>query len=280
MRRSSLLKTATLVSAVLLLASSVSATPLRLDYTVTALGGGVYRYDFKFVNDNNDGSWVAGQSFRWFVLGDCSGPCTSPLTNFIGDPASYVNSPYTGFGNSGGGHNGPDLQPVLTDWIPAAVGDSFSFSGTSTANLCLGMAWSNVTGGSTNPGVLANFEPARCLGFCQQDIGFQGPGPALLSVCGGDLSTGTTAALQVTGAAPSAPGYLVADLVHTPFAIFGGTLVGFTGFPLGSNASGGLSLVVPGGGGPLDVYVQFVYLDLSLAQGLGFTNGVKIQVLP
>lgn len=282
MRRFSLLKTATLFAAVSLFVNPASATPLRLEYCVTDLGGGVYRYDFKFINDNNDGTWAAGQSFRWFVLGDCAGPCTSPLTGFVGDVPSLLagGGPYTGFGNTGGGHNGPDLQGVLIDWIPTGVGDSFTFSGTSTANLAQGqLAWSNVTNGSTNPGVRGNFEIAhRCI--CQLDIGFQGPGPALLSVCGGDLSTGTTAALEVTGAKPSAAGYLVVDPVHTPFPIFGGTLVGFSGFPLSSNASGGLSLTVPGGGGPMDVYVQFIYLDLSLTQGLGFTNGVKIQVLP
>jgi hypothetical protein len=128
--------------------------------------------------------------------------------------------------------------------------------------------------------VRANFETARWLCLCQEGIGFQGPGPATLKVCGDDLSTGTTSLLEVTGAKPSTSGYLVADLVHTPFPIFGGTLVGFTGFPVSTNPSGGLTLVVPGGSGPADVYVQLVYLDLAIGQGLGFTNGVRIRVLP
>ncbi len=158
-----LLPIAALLSAVLVLTLSSApafATPLRLDYLVTPLGGGLFQYDFEFVNDNNDGTWSAGQDFRWFVFGDVPAG-SSPLTSFVGDPSSYRNSPYTGFGRTSGGHNGPDLQPVLTDWVPSGVGDSFSFSGTSTADLAQGqMQWSNVVGGSSNPGVRGTFEDA------------------------------------------------------------------------------------------------------------------------
>ena len=117
-----------LLSAALVLTlspASAFAQPLRLDYEVTPLGGGVFNYDFSFVNDNNDGSWSSGQSFRWFVFGDVPFGGTPPLTSFIGDPTSFVNSPYTSFTTSGGGHNGPTLNPVLTDWVPSGVGDSF-----------------------------------------------------------------------------------------------------------------------------------------------------------
>ncbi len=280
MLRSRFFKLATILATCSLLAPSVAATPLRLDYKVTALGGGVYRYDFTFVCDNNDNSWAAGQSFRWFVFGDVPNNGTSPLTNFVGNAASFVNSPYTGFTSSGGGHNGPTLHGVLTDWIPASIGDSFSFSGTSTAYLSQGqMAWSNATGGSITPGLLGNFEIARIVGFCQEDIGFQGPGTALLTVCGGDLARGTTANLEVTGATPSVPGFLIVDLTHTPFPIFGGTVVGFTGVPAATNSGGGLTLLVPGGYGPTDIYTQFIYFDSSLPQGLGFSNGVKVHTL-
>ena len=141
--------------------STAMATPLRLEYVITDLGGGIYNYDFTFVVDNNDGTYMAGQTWRWFVIGDAPSPGPSPLTNFVGDPLSFIGGPYTGFGMTSGGHNGPDLQPVLTDWMPSGIGDFFSFSGTSTANLGQGeLAWSNVTGGSTNPGVQGNFEIA------------------------------------------------------------------------------------------------------------------------
>ena len=56
------------------IASTVLATPLRLDYVITDLGGGVYKYDFTFVVDNNDGSYMAGQTWRWFVFGDAPSP--------------------------------------------------------------------------------------------------------------------------------------------------------------------------------------------------------------
>jgi MYXO-CTERM domain-containing protein len=147
--------------AVTVLAGTAHASPIRLDYIVTPQAGD-FLYEFTFVADNNDGSWAPGQSFRWFVFGDAPSGQTSPLTAFAGDPNSFVNSPYTGFGRTSGGHNGPDLQPVLTDWIPANIGDSFSFSGTSTADLQQGqLLWSNVTNGSTNPGVRADFEVAQ-----------------------------------------------------------------------------------------------------------------------
>ena len=151
------------VLAVALMPSTTLAQPLRLDYWITGAAA-PYTYDFKFVNDNNDGSWAPGQSFRWFVIGDVPSGGTSPLTGFVGDPASFVQSPYTGFGRTSGGHNGPDLQPVLTDWIPSSVGDWFSFSGTSTAYVPQGqLLWSNVTNGSTNPGIRGNFEVAHLI---------------------------------------------------------------------------------------------------------------------
>lgn len=280
MVRSRFFKLATILATCALLSPSASATPLRLNYKVTALAGGSYRYDFTFVCDNNDNTWAAGQTFRWFVFGDVPNGGFPPLTGFVGDVASFVNSPYTSFGRTYGGHNGPDLQPVVTDWIPAFVGDSFSFSGTSTAYVSQGqLAWSNVAHSAINPGVSANFELAHLVGFCQEDIGFQGPGTGLLTVCGGDLSRGTTANLEVTGATPNVPGFLIVDLTHTPFPIFGGTVVGFTGIPAATNAGGGFNLVVPGGYGPTDIYTQFIYFDGSLPQGLGFTNGVKVHTL-
>lgn len=141
------------------------------------------------------------------------------------------------------------------------------------------LAWSNLTGGSNNPGVTGNFEMAT-LTVCQPDIGYHGPGDARLSVCGGDLSLGNNARLQVLGAPASAPGYLVADFNMMPFQVVGGTIIAFSGFPLSADVNGELSLFVRGGRGPIDLYVQFVYIDNALPLQVGFTNGVKIELKP
>ena len=50
------------------------ATPLRMDYSVSDLGGGIYDYEFALVLDNNDSSWSAGQGWGWIIFGDAPFP--------------------------------------------------------------------------------------------------------------------------------------------------------------------------------------------------------------
>lgn len=162
------------------LVGSVSGTPLRMDYEITDLGGGLFDYEFTLVVDNNDGSYQNGQTWRWFVFGD-SPVAPTPLANFVGDVNDLPIGPYTGYGQTSGGHNGPDLQSVVDDWVPTGVGDSLFWSGTSTAFLGQGdMLWSNVIGGSANPGVRGNFEVAHLV---------PAPGGAALLGLGGLLMT-------------------------------------------------------------------------------------------
>lgn len=122
-----------------------------------------------------------------------------------------------------------------------------------------------------------------CVGTCQDDLGWAGPGSAALTVCGGDLSTGTTADLEVTGATPGGTAFLVAGLVNAPTPIKGGVLVPvpwllLLGVPL--DGSGGLSLTLNGGGGPLTAFVQCVYADGAQPLGFGFSNAVAVDFLP
>jgi hypothetical protein len=138
------------------------ATPLSLDYSVTDIGGGRYNYEFELVLDNNDGSWSAGQGWRWFVFGDqyCA---PSPLTNFIGDYTDLPIGPWTNFSTSSGGHNGPTLGYVLDYWVPTSIGDTLSWSGTSTANLAQGELLFSTIAGTLNSGVAADLEVANRL---------------------------------------------------------------------------------------------------------------------
>src|SRR4051812_30981296 len=98
------------------------ATPLRMDYSVTP-GVGLFNYHFTLSLDNHDGTWAAGQGWRWLIFGDVPSGL-SPLTGFIGDPTSISGGPWTSFTTTGGAHNGPTLNSVLDYWIPTAVGQT------------------------------------------------------------------------------------------------------------------------------------------------------------
>ncbi|MBL8730655.1 MAG: VCBS repeat-containing protein [Planctomycetes bacterium] len=120
--------------------------------------------------------------------------------------------------------------------------------------------------------------------LCQEDIGPLGPGTATFSICGGDLSNGTTATFSVVGAPSSAPAILLGSLFNlgSPFA--GGLLIDPAppiGIGFAMDASG--SFVVPGfpgGLGSFEVYAQVVYQDAGQTQGWGFTNGLLIRMKP
>jgi hypothetical protein len=140
-----------------------TTTPLTLFYTVDDLGGGIYNYEFRLKLTNLDGSWQPGQGWRWFIWGDCRGPCTSPLTSFIGDPSDLPVGPWTGYSSSGGGHNGPTFSEVLLYWIPLKDGETLAWSGTSTANLTKpGELLFSTIAGTLGGAVPSDYQPA-CL---------------------------------------------------------------------------------------------------------------------
>src|SRR5712691_11416561 len=115
-------------------AGTASATPLRLDYCVDVLTSGRYQYTFTLTLDNHDGTWASGQAWRWLIFGDANG-APSPLTGWVDSGTVWPVGPWTGYTNSGGGHNGPTFDYVLDYWTPPAVGASLTWRGTSTANL-------------------------------------------------------------------------------------------------------------------------------------------------
>jgi hypothetical protein len=118
-------------------AGAAVATPLRMDYCVEPQSGGTFLYHFKIVLDNNDGTWAPGQGFGWFIFGDQMN-ATSPINDFMGDPASLPIGPFTDYQGSSGFHNGPTLGPVVVLmppfpenlWVPTAVGDQLMWNGT------------------------------------------------------------------------------------------------------------------------------------------------------
>jgi hypothetical protein len=119
---------------------------------------------------------------------------------------------------------------------------------------------------------------------CQASLGFAGPGPAQLAVCGGDLSTGTSTDLTLWGLPAFGQAFLVAGLVGTPTPLKGGTLVPVPFLLLAPVVAGPAGTLVldgiPGGGGPAALFVQSVHADGSLPGGFGFSNAVRLDFLP
>ncbi len=155
------------------------ATPLKMTYCVTPVGG-IYEYEFELVLDNNDGTWAPGQKFGQFIFGDTMlGPTALP--GFVMDPASYPVGPFTQLGTTLGFHNGPTLEPIVLSqpgspanlWGPTAIGQKLTWRGTSAANLGQGqMKWSNLMyeGGATFAEfVVANLvDCSDCYPDCNQ----------------------------------------------------------------------------------------------------------------
>lgn len=101
---------------------------------------------------------------------------------------------------------------------------------------------------------------------CQPSIGFKSAGStANLTVCGGNLTLGHDAVMQLTSAEPLRPAYLFVSLSSSPVFVpaINNTLAAFPVWfmiGLGTAADGSLALPVPGAASPVnfDLYVQYV----------------------
>jgi hypothetical protein len=120
--------------------------------------------------------------------------------------------------------------------------------------------------------------------FCQEDLGFGGPGESVLLACGEPLATGGTGFIQLLNAAPNTTAFLAVSLTQGAAPFKGGTLVPVPVLlllTLTTDAAGEFLLSgVPGGGGPLDIYLQCATVDAGQPQGFGLSNAVKLQLLP
>lgn len=121
---------------------------------------------------------------------------------------------------------------------------------------------------------------------CQQNLGLGGPGDTVLSMCGGDLSAGTTATFKLEQANPNVVGVLFAGVTFAPTFVpelFGVLcpLPPILSLALPTDANGQISIPgVPGGGGPVAFYVQMVTPDPGQLKGYEVSNCLKIQLLP
>ena len=142
-----------------LLGSTALASTFTMTYCVTPENG-MYRYDFTLTCDNSDNLWHPGYGLGWIVFGDAQFGEVSPLDGFQGDMSSLPAGPFYMFSTTGGGHNGPNLGPVVVQeppypalyWMPTGVGDAITWSGWHVNDVPQDqMKWSTVlvTGGAS-----------------------------------------------------------------------------------------------------------------------------------
>ena len=129
-----------ILAALAIAAGSAQASPLELQYSVTAGAGGLYDYDFTLKLDNHTGDWAPGQGWTWIIFGDVPYPNISPIQDFT--LTSAVPAPFDQLQMTYGGHSGPTFLGggggSFGYFAPAAVGDSISWSGTSATYLGAG----------------------------------------------------------------------------------------------------------------------------------------------
>ncbi|MFT7464635.1 MAG: lysyl endopeptidase [Pseudohongiellaceae bacterium] len=147
-----------------------------------------------------------------------------------------------------------------------------------------------IAGLSAGNGLPVDFIPDNlsnaqgCGALCQLDLGFGGPGTGTLTMCGGDLSSGTTADVLLTGAPAGGTAFLILGLSNLPLPLKGGLLVPvpiLSQQALTVNGAGEVLIAnVPGGNGPVTVFAQYVYTDVAQTEGFGFSNALQIEFKP
>ena len=119
---------------------------------------------------------------------------------------------------------------------------------------------------------------------CQTSIGFAGPGDARMTLCGGDLSTGTTAELRIENLVPLTPTFIAFSAAVNPTPLFGGTIVTIPALvvvEVSANDNGNVVLPgFPGGGGPATIFAQALGFDPNEAGLFEISDALKIDLLP
>jgi len=119
----------------------------------------------------------------------------------------------------------------------------------------------------------------------QPDLGFQGPGTSTLQVYGTPLFTGGQADMRLTYSAANSPAWLLASASQAFSAFKGGILVPNAAVallaPFTTDATGKVLIPgIPGGGGYVIVYCQFLVKNAGYPQGWGLSNAVAVELLP
>lgn len=116
---------------------------------------------------------------------------------------------------------------------------------------------------------------------CQTDMGFAGPGTMTMSMCGDDLTEAASISqLELAGAVPSTPMFIMLGLSAGPVPFKGGQLVPFPLLSIVSglmtDGSGNFSTPVPGAAGtPVHIYMQTIVKNGLVYE---FSNGLDVLI--
>jgi outer membrane protein assembly factor BamB len=239
------------------------------------------------VNPDGSAKWVVTATGGFGTGGGSQNPTTGPIV-------SPDNSQLVITGKQGGGTPGAVRSFATVDgdvlWdvqLPFEAGSTITTAGRAKFT----SDGSTVYAGTIGPFGLEDdycylyaIDASVSGSVCQPDLGFGGPGHATLSLCGDALATGGTADLLLSEATPNSTAWLVVSASFTPSTFKGGTLVPVPiqlAVPFATSATGQAALPdITGGGGPLDLYVQFVIEDRGQPLGFSLSNAVRVELLP
>jgi len=269
------------------------------------VGGGSWRVDLNTLIVQDLGMPAGFSAAHGWVING-AGQIAADVTGGAGCPqemALYADGPgWQTFGPCGSNTTAYDLNDhgdvLMTyggvPWVRFASGGAYKVedlivapSGHWTVNAPFNMALNDAgqmavyaTNGGQSGIILITPDGSTT---CQTDLGFGGPGTLQLSLCGGNLSGGTSASLKLAGAKPSVSVWLLAGLDFLPTPTKGGMVVpvpwAFV-MQLGVDATGHGALGVSGGGGPLSVYLQVVQPDAAQPKGWAISNALRADFLP
>lgn len=228
---------------------------------------------FEYSHNNGRCSITGGYVYRGCAIPDLRGAyffadyCTSEIISFHYD-----------------GSNVTDLQNRTAELEPGGGLDIkwiSSFGEDADGELYITDLGTNETNGEVYK-IVPDTPPAfEDLGF-----GLAGSGGIVpvLEICG-QMGTGDTALLRLCNAVPQRTAVLVFSASQNPRPKFGGTLVP-GGNPKAkfmfhtTDDDGVFTKTFTGGGGPKDIYVQFLVDDPGAPQGVAFSNAVKALFQP
>ena len=119
----------------------------------------------------------------------------------------------------------------------------------------------------------------------QPNLGFEGPGISYFEMYGTELFSGGQGDMRLTYAAGNSQAWLMVSIFQAFSAFKGGILVPnaansllipFVTDPIGKVVIPG----IPGGGGYLIVYSQFLIKNAAYPQGWGLSNALAVELLP